>query len=46
MHLADSTTVHAVLAMTMVPAIYDSAGSLVPGMLAVTFYIVEALLSS
>ena len=34
---------NAVLAMTVVLSIYDSAGSLVPGMLTVTLYILEAL---
>ena len=32
-------------AMTTVQAIYYSAGSLVPGILAVTLYVLEALLS-
>ena len=45
MHLADGTTVDTGLAMIVIPAIYDSVGLLVPVMLAVIFYILEALTS-
>ena len=45
-HLTDDTTVDAISAVTIVPALYDSAGCLIPGMPVVTFYILEALLFS
>ena len=46
MHLTYGTTLVSVLAVTVVPAVYDSTGSLVLGMLAVIVYVLEALPSS
>ena len=46
MHLTDGTTVDTALDVTVVLAIYDSAGSSVPGILVVTLYVLEALPSS
>ena len=43
MHFTDGSTVDAVSTMTIVSAIYDSAGLLVLGMLEITLYILEAL---
>ena len=46
MQLANGTTVDAASAMTIVPTIYDSAGYLALGILAVTLYLLEDLPSS
>ena len=46
MDLADHATVDTALAVIIVPAKYDSAGSLIPGMPVVTLYVIEALPSS
>ena len=46
MHLTNGITVDDALVVTVIPDIYDSAGLFVPGMQAVIFYILEALLSS
>ena len=37
------TTVEVVLVMTVAPAIYNTTGSIVPGMLVATLYILKAL---
>ena len=46
MYLADSTTVDAVLAITLVLAIHKSTGTLLPGIQAILLKILEALTSS
>ena len=45
-HFVGFTTVDAILAMMVDPVIYDSTGILVPGMLVVIVYTLEAVLSS
>ena len=46
MHLTNDTIVDAVLAVEVVLVIYDSTGTLIPGMAVITLYSLEALPSS
>ena len=46
MHLTNGIIVDTVLAITVAPAIYNSAGSLVPNILVIKVYVFKALLSS